>query len=337
MKFENKPGARGLGSSKITVWAGIAILGLGCAPLLSQLTARRINLDVKDSAGRPLAGVRVTVTSPDKSDFKKEFTTNRKGQTAFLLPTEFKTLECVLEKPGYQVSRTSVDLAKARKSAEELTYPVSFVLYKTEESSPTQLAEAQKVETEALSFFEQGIESFHAGNFQEAIQRFERALAVKPDFPEAWQNLASAHFRVEDYEKAVKTAEEAVRLNSQSASMIKLLSIAHSKLGDEAKAWEYQEKLKAFPDTEFSAEEAYNLAVAEANRGNDEEAARYFERAILKKPDFALAHYQLGLCCFRLKRWPEARTELERYLALEPEGENAETARALLESIKQNG
>ena len=93
------------------------------------------------------------------------------------------------------------------------------------------------METEALSFFEQGIESFNAGNFQEAIQQFDRALAAKPDFPEAWQNLASACFRVEDYEKAAKAAEEAIRLNPQSASMLRLLSIAHSKLGDEAKAW----------------------------------------------------------------------------------------------------
>lgn len=323
--------------SRLAVWAGLAILGLGSAPLPSQLTARRITLDVRDSSGRPLGDVRVTVTSPDKGDFKKEYTTNRKGQAAFLLPTEFKTLTFVLEKSGYQVSQTSVDVVKARRSAEEMNYSVSFVLYQTEEASPAQLAQAQKMESEALPFFERGVESFNAGNLQEAILHFERALAAKPDFLEACQNLAAAYFRVEDYEKAIKTAEEAIRLNAGSAPMLKLLSVSYSKLGDEAKAWEYQEKLKAFPDTEFSAEEFYNLAVAEANRGNDEEAARYFEKSILKKPDFALAHYQLGLCSFRLKRWPEARTELEKYLTLEPEGENAKTARALLEAIKQDG
>ena len=322
--------------SKVAAWAGFALLGLGWVSLLSQQTARRVTLDIKDSSGQPLSNVLVTVTSPDKRDFKKEYTTNRKGQTAFLLPTEIRTSDFVLDKPGYQVFRTSVDLVKARKSVEEMAYSVSFVLYRAEETSPAQRAQVQKAKAEALSFLERGVEMFNAGDYREAIIQFEQALAVKPDFPEACQNLASAYFRVEDYEKAIRVAEEAIGLNDRSAPMHKLISISYSKLGDEAKAWEYQEKLKAFPDTEFSAEEFYNLAVAEANRGNDAEAVRYFEKAILKKPDLGLAHYQMGLCCFRLKRWPEAQTELEKYLALDPEGENSETARALLEAMKKD-
>ncbi|HCS47120.1 MAG TPA: hypothetical protein DIW61_02220, partial [Candidatus Aminicenantes bacterium] len=114
--------------SKVAAWAGFALLGLGWVSLFSQLTARRVTLDVKDSSGQPLSNVLVTVTSPDKRDFKKEYTTNRKGQTAFLLPIEIRISDFVLERPGYQVFRASVDLVKARKSGEEMAYSVSFVL-----------------------------------------------------------------------------------------------------------------------------------------------------------------------------------------------------------------
>ena len=116
--------------------------------------------------------------------------------------------------------------------------------------------------------------------------------------------------------------------------MVKLISVAYSKLGDEKKALEYQEKLKSFPDTEFSAEELYNMGVVEANKGNDGEAAKYLEKATLAKPGFALAHYHLGLCYFRLSNGAGAKKELEKYLTMEPEGDNAKTAKALLASIK---
>jgi Tfp pilus assembly protein PilF len=93
--------------------------------------------------------------------------------------------------------------------------------------------------------------------------------------------------------------------------------------------------LKELSGEKLIAEELYNIAVVTANQGNDEDAKEYFERSIQHKPDFAPAHYQLGVCYFRLNNMEGAKKELEKYLALDPEGENAETAKEFLVHIKK--
>ena len=310
------------------------LLFLGCSFLFSQTSARRVFVEVRDASQRPVEKVKITVSTVERSDLKKEYLTNKKGQAAFLLAMEIKVADFVLEKEGYQRHQESVELSKVRKSREEMSYQISFVLYQANELTPAQRLIKQDVDQKALAFFDNGIGFFNAGNFQEAIGQFEKAVEVKPDFLEALQNLASSYFRAEQYEKAIGAAEKALEFDQNSLQMLKLVSVAYSKVGDENKAVEYQEKLKSFPDSEFSAEELYNLGVVEANKGNDGEAAKYFEKVALAKPEFALAHYQLGLCYFRVNNLEGAKKELERFLTLEPEAENAKTAKALLANIK---
>jgi tetratricopeptide (TPR) repeat protein len=312
----------------------LVLFFLGYSFSFSQTSARRVLVEVRDASQKPIEKVKITISSAERSDLKKEYLTNKKGQAAFLLPMEIKAADFILEKEGYQRHQESIELSKARKSQEEMSYQISFVLYQANELTPTQRLQKQGVDQKALGFFEQGIELFNAGKFPEAIAQFEKSVEVKPDFLEASQNLASSYFRAGQYEKAIGAAQKALEIEPKSAQMIKLISVAHSKLGNENKAQEYQEKLKDFPDTEFSAEELYNLGVVEANKGKDGEATKYFEKAVLAKPDFGLAHYQLGLCYFRLNNLEGAKKELEKYLSLEPEGENAKTAKALLANIK---
>lgn len=310
------------------------LLFLGCSFLFSQTAARRVLVEVRDSSQKPIEKVKLSVSSPERIDLKKEYLTNKKGQAAFLLPMEVKSADFILEKEGYQRHQESIELSKVRGSREEMSYQISFVLYQANELTPAQRLQKQDVDQKALAFFNKGIGLFNAGNFLEACAQFQLAVEAKPDFLEAYQNLASSYFRAGQHENAIGAAQKALEIDQKSLQMIKLISVAYSKAGDENKALEYQEKLKGFPDSEFSAEELYNLGVIEANKGNDADATKYFEKTVLAKPDFGLAHYQLGLCYFRLNNWEGAKKELERYLALEPVGENAKTAKALLANIK---
>ena len=300
----------------------------------AQSAARRVLIEVKDTAGKPIDKVTITATNKERGDFKKAYATNKKGQSAFLLPLEVKVVDFLLEKEGYQNHQETVALQAVQASKEDMFYTIPFVLYRVQEFTPDQQRRAREADDKALGFFNRGIELFTAGRFAEAVSQFEGAAEARPDFLEAWENLAASHFRAEQYEKAIAAARKAEAINPQSVQMIKLISVAYSKLGDESKAVEYQEKLKGFPDTELSAEELYNMGVVEANKGNDAEAAKYLEKAVQAKPDFALGHYHLGLCYFRLNNLPGAKTELGKYLSLESEGENAKTAQAILASIK---
>lgn len=302
----------------------------------SQVTARRISITVMNTKNEPLEKTKVIITSPERNDFKKEFFTDKKGKFAFLLPMEIKSLSFHLEKEGYQTLEETIELRRMRSSQSSFLYEGTFVLFQNDELTPEQRAQLKVTNEKALEHFNAGIALFEGEKFIEAAKEFEEASKIKPDFYEAYENMAASYFRAEEYEKAIEAANKALEIEPESYKTLKIISISYSALGNEEKAMEYLEKMKHLPDAEFSPEELYNLAVTAANRNDDEEAKQYFEKAIELKPDFALAHYQLGMCYFRLNELENAQKELERYLELEPEGEHAEVAKAILESIKKN-
>ena len=53
------------------------------------------------------------------------------------------------------------------------------------------------------------------------------------------------------------------------------------------------------------------------------------------KPDFADAYYQMATILISQNKVPEAKTALEKFLALAPEHEKAGIARQLLEFLKK--
>ncbi|MFP4082286.1 MAG: tetratricopeptide repeat protein [Candidatus Aminicenantes bacterium] len=302
---------------------------------LSMAQTRRVKLAVEDTEGRPVEGVEITITSPQKTDFEKVEITDENGETKFLVQMEIKEIHLLLEKEGYQPLKDSLSLRQIRSSQEALYYEQSFVLYGTDELTPRQKQQQYQATQEALAFFNKGMEYFKEEDFKAAAEQFRKATEEKADFLEAYQNLAAAYFRAEQYQKAIEEAKKALELKPDSAQTLKLISVAYSKLGDEETARKYHDRLKELPQTEFSPEEIYNMGVVSANEGQDEEAAEYFKKASEMKPDFALAYYQLGLTYFRLERKEEAKAALEKYLELEPEGEKAETAKTLLNYIKK--
>ncbi len=303
---------------------------------VSLAQTRRLKLEVKDTDGKPIEGVNITLTTPEKDDYNKVVSTNKKGQTTFFLHMEIKNVNFLLDKEGYQNLQDSKELRRLRQSQEALYYEHSFILYRTDELSPEQKIQQYKTSQEALSFFNKGMELFQVEDFSGASEQFKKAVETKPDFLEAHQNLAAAYFQAELYQEAIKAAKKALEIKPDTAQTLKLISVSYSRLGDEKTALEYQDRLRALSDAEFSPEEIFNMGAVAANEGRDEEAAEYFRKVTEMKPDFALAYYQLGLSYFRLKYMEAAKTVLEKYLELDPEGENAKTAQALLQHINKS-
>jgi tetratricopeptide (TPR) repeat protein len=293
-------------------------------------------LKVEGTDGKAIEGVKITLTSPEKSDFNKVVVTDEEGHVTFLLQMEIKNVNFLLEKEGYQILQDSKELRTIRKSQAELYYGHTFMLYRTDEQTPEQTRRQYEVNQQALSFFNEGMELFQTEDFLGAAEQFKKAVKIKPDFYQAYQNLAAAYYRAELYREAVEAAEKALETGPESAQTLKLLSVAYSKLGDEKKALEYEEKLRELPEVELSPEELFNMGAAAANESRDEEAAEYFKKATELKPDYALAYYHLGVIYFRLGKMEQAERALRKYLELQPEGENAENVETLLEYIKKS-
>jgi tetratricopeptide (TPR) repeat protein len=302
----------------------------------SLAQTRRLKLKVEGTDGKPIEKVQITLTAPEKDDFKKVVKTNKKGETTFLVHMEIKNLIFLLEKKGYQNLQDQKELRFLRASQEALFYEHTFMMYKVTESTPEQTRLQYETNQQALALFNDGMALFQAEDFAGAAEKFKAAIETKPDFIQAYQNLAAAYFQAESYKEAIEAAEKILEMNPESAQTLRLLSVAYSKLGDEKKAQEYHSRLKVLPEVDFSADELFNMGATAANEGRDEEAAKHFTRATEKKPDFAMAYYQLGVILFRLQKMEEAKAALQKYLELEPDGEHAQNAKTLLEYIEKS-
>jgi tetratricopeptide (TPR) repeat protein len=296
---------------------------------------RRVKFVVKDTGGKPVEGVAISMSSDVNAEFQKVLKTDNKGQCKFLIPMEIATMKVVLEKEGYQKLDQSLTLKNLRSAQDSFSYDHSFMIYRSDEKTPEQKYKEYQDSKETREQFEKGTQLFQAEDFKGAIEAFSKAVEINNKFFEAYQNLAAAYFRADMLTEAIDAAKKALDLNPESAATLKLLSVAYSTIGDEKTALEYQDKLKLLPDAVFSPEEYYNMAVVEANEGRDAEAVTYFKKAIEGKTDFAAAYYQLGLALFRLKNTEESKAALEKYLELDPKGEDADTAKKLLEFIKK--
>ena len=111
-----------------------------------------------------------------------------------------------------------------------------------------------------------------------------------------------------------------------------MLMEAYRAKGDKAKAAEYEKKyIAANPD---QPEILYNQAVERYNKNDFKGAEPLLKKVVEGKPDFAKAHYLLGMSYVNLNKIPDMKKHLSEYLKLDPKGADAATAKEMLDAFK---
>jgi len=152
------------------------------------------------------------------------------------------------------------------------------------------------VESYAVSQYNVAGALWRTGKSQEAIQRYEYALRIKPDFAQAHCDLGTVLLAQGHTADAIGHFEQALRLRPDRA-------ILH-----------------------------YDLADALMRDGRAPEAIHQWEQALELKPDFAEAHFNLGIALEQAGRLDEAIGHFEQALRIRPDFANARTELARLRS-----
>ncbi|HEY4350468.1 MAG TPA: tetratricopeptide repeat protein, partial [Paraburkholderia sp.] len=130
------------------------------------------------------------------------------------------------------------------------------------------------------------------GRLSEARAIYERALGVHADFAEARCNLGNVLHEMGDLDAAVTQFERAIALRPDDGEAQNGLGLVLDKKGDYGKAIErFEQALARQPD---DVDSLNNLGAALQNRGRFDEAIARYERALALRPDYAEARKNLG-------------------------------------------
>jgi tetratricopeptide (TPR) repeat protein len=184
-----------------------------------------------------------------------------------------------------------------------------------------------------------------AGNFDDAITKYGEVADVV-------ENCGLCYVRIGDLYRDNKND-----MDGAEKSYKKALELADASGDNTAKAGAYNglaavyNKQKKFDEASTMSAKAADLSTTDAAGGGDAtalynagislwNAAKYpeaqaqFQKAVKIDPKMAEAFYYLAMTEVNQNKLADAKPNLETYLKLAPDGPNAATAKAVLESIK---
>jgi tetratricopeptide (TPR) repeat protein len=170
------------------------------------------------------------------------------------------------------------------------------------------------------------------GRLPEAIDRYRKAIAIKPDYVPAYSNLGAALLSRGDVAGAIAAYQHALEIDPNFADAHFNLGNALLHEGDAARAiGHFRSALNSSPD---SVDARTNLGVALADNGQIDEAIAELEAAVRAAPASAVAARALGEALAQGGRASEAASHLRRAVALAPDDGEAHYAlgRFLLEA-----
>jgi len=318
----------------------VAALLVSARAALAQGSSAMVEGTVKDVKGEIVVGATVTFKSTDGMR-SAQAKTNNKGQYTQigLYPTQWEITASFKDTESIPVT---MNLSPNTMSKADLTVADKKAIA----ASQSAVSEKGKAEAAAkdkvAKLFGEGVTASNAGNFDEAIAKFTESVAISPQCNVCYTNIGVAYLGKKDYPNAETSFKKALELNANDVEAYNGLSTVYNAQKKFEQAAEMSGKAAALsgagtpggataggnPDALYS--QAANLF----NAGKMAEAKPLLEQITKTAPNHADAHYLLGLA-LAADDPKQAKTEIETYLKLSPNGSNAATAKAVLSELQK--
>ncbi len=325
--------------------------------------------DVKGDDGKPLPKAVVKI---ERKDIKGNYKTNtdKKGHYFYGgLPSgtykitvevdgkERDAVDNVKSRYGdptnvsFDLSKTAAAAGAAAAPPKEENRNMSAKEKAEYEKKKAENEAALKKNKELNDAFNAGVEAQNSKQWDAAIASFEKASQIGPEQNVVWGRLADSYTSlagtktgaeqeqaltkaVAAYQKAIELKPDAPEYHNNYA-----LALAKQKKFPEAQA----ELTKAAQlDPSQAGKYYYNLGAVLVNTGQNDPAADAFKKAIEADPNYADAYLQYGITLMgkattdssgKMTPVPGTAEAFQKYLELAPNGPQAETAKAMLQSI----
>ncbi len=152
------------------------------------------------------------------------------------------------------------------------------------------------------------------GNFDAAICSYQKAITLKPNYPEAYFNLGSIYQQKGNIDKAIDSYQKAINIKPNYPEAYYDLGNIYQQKGNIDKAIDsYQQAIKLKPN---SAETYNNLGNAYNEKGDTKNSIFSFRQAINLKPNFSEAHNNLANAFLEKGNFKEAISYFQQALNL---------------------
>ena len=162
-------------------------------------------------------------------------------------------------------------------------YPIVVMGSKTVQLAAHNPAAAELDKNEWMRWNNYGVALLNQLQYAQAIAAFEHVAALRPDYPDAYTNVALANFRNERYDEAMQALNKALQLAPGDARAV-----------------------------------FYRASILR-QQGNLEEAEALFLSVIKKYPRLRDAHRELGYTYYQQHKYDQAREQYELVQTIDPD------------------
>jgi tetratricopeptide (TPR) repeat protein len=159
------------------------------------------------------------------------------------------------------------------------------------------------------------------GNSSAALSCYDRALALRPDFIQAWSNRGAVLKQLRRYQEALESYDRGLSFQPDHVEVLNNRAGVLHELGRTREALAgYDRALALRPDY---PEALNNRGVSLQALGRSAEALASYDLALSLRPDFIEALVNRGIASYALQRFGDALSDYDRALALRAENPDA--------------
>ncbi len=168
-----------------------------------------------------------------------------------------------------------------------------------------------------LAYNNRGVQLLKAGQVDEAIASYEKALAIDANMIEAQNNLGAALAKKGDFQGAIGHYHQALTIKPNYADAHGNLGLALAKIGDQNNALD--ELQTAFMLNPNLPEVSFNLAHQLKQMGRNQEALKQYQETVRMDPDNAKVRNNFGALLTAMGHPEQGKQQCLEALRIDPD------------------
>jgi len=167
--------------------------------------------------------------------------------------------------------------------------------------------------------YQMGISYLNDNNIQPAFVELQKALELNPYDKDVHEAIGIIYLtNLEDYPKAIKHFQAALKIDKNFSEAANNLGNAYSSLGRFDEAIESYERAISNPQYKNAAMALYNLGMVYYRLSKFDAAMNSYKDALKRFSNFYMPYYGLALCYNAKGQYGDAATAMARAIEVDP-------------------